>query len=235
MIGELIEIFGKENVSSGKKDIMAYSYDASQVEGNLIAVVWPSSTKQVSDLMRYCSENQVRVFPRGAGTNLSGGAIPNKGVVVDFSRMNRILDVSLKDVLVEPGVVIEDLELKLNENEKTLPFTPASDKACTVGGCIAEDSAGIRAMKYGVMGDWVLELEVVLPDGTLLKTSGKDFIGSEGILGLITKARLKIADKPRTTSLTIFDVDSFQVVQDIALNHMKPNVSAIEFISQRAN
>jgi len=235
MIGELIEIFGKENVSSGKKDLMAYSYDASQVEGNLIAVVWPSSTKQVSDLMRYCSENQVRVFPRGAGTNLSGGAIPNKGVVVDFSRMNRILDVSLKDVLVEPGVVIEDLELKLNENEKTLPFTPASDKACTVGGCIAEDSAGIRAMKYGVMGDWVLELEVVLPDGTLLKTSGKDFIGSEGILGLITKARLKIADKPRTTSLTIFDVDSFQGVQDIALNHMKPNVSAIEFISQRAN
>jgi len=235
MIDDFIKIFGRENVGADVKDLLAYSFDASNVEGTPLAVVWPLATKQVAEFMKYCNKNDVKVFPRGAGTNLSGGAVPFKGVVVDFSRMNRILDVSEGSVVVEPGVVLEDLERELNQRGKTLPVVPASDKACTVGGCIAEDSAGIRAVKYGTMKDWVTELEVVLPDGRILKTDGKDFSGSEGIIGLITKATLRIREKPETRSLTIFELDSPGEVQEKLISFLTQGASAIEFVSRLAN
>lgn len=235
MIEELVKIFGRENASSDVKDLLAYSFDASDVEGSPKAVVWPRDSRQVSGLMEYCGRNSVSVFPRGAGTNLSGGAVPLNGVVVDFSRMNRILEFTGNSVTVEPGVVLEDLELYLNGRGKTFPVNPASDKACTVGGCIAEDSAGTRAVKYGTMGGWVEELEVVTPDGNILTTTGKDFIGSEGIIGLITKARLRVADKPKTRTLTILQLDSLGEVQEKALYYAKQGVSSLEFIGRLVN
>lgn len=235
MIENLIKIFGRGNVGTDKKDLLAYSFDASEVEGNTLAVVWPTNAKQVSDLMEYCSKNNIKVFPRGAGTNLSGGAVPFKGIVVDFSRMNKILNLSEDSVTVEPGVVLEDLEKQLNERGKTLPVMPASDKACSVGGCIAEDSAGMRAIKYGTMKDWVEEMEVVLPDGSVIDVIDKNFVGSEGIIGLITKARLKIANQPKLRTLTVFQLDSLKEVQEKALYYLKQGVSSIEFVSKRAN
>jgi glycolate oxidase len=234
MIDDLIKIFGRENASVDRKDLLAYSFDASDVEGTPTAVVWPRNTAQVSELMKYCSRNNVRVFPRGAGTNLSGGAVPLDGIVADFSRMNRIVDYTGDAVTVEPGVVLEDLEYYLNERKKTLPVNPASDKACTVGGCIAEDSAGIRAVKYGTMGDWVLELEVVTPDGSIT-AGGKDFIGSEGILGLITKARLRVIDMPKVRTLTVLQLESLSEVQEKAMFYSKQGVSSLEFVGRLAN
>ncbi|MFH1125958.1 MAG: FAD-binding protein [Candidatus Altiarchaeota archaeon] len=235
MIEDLVEMFGRENVGVDVKDLLAYSYDASDVEGSVLAVVWPTSRKQVSELMKYCSKNDIKVFPRGAGTNLSGGAVPFKGVVVDFSRMNRILEFSENSVTVEPGLVLEDLERELNGREKTFPVMPASDKACSIGGCIAEDSAGIRAVKYGSMKEWVDEVEVVLADGSIIEVVDKNFVGSEGILGLIVKARLRITTLPKIRTLTVFNFDSFKEVQNKALEYIKQGVSAIEFVSRRAN
>ncbi|MDD5111738.1 MAG: FAD-binding protein [Candidatus Altiarchaeota archaeon] len=235
MIDDLIGIFGRENVGVDEKDILAYSYDASDVEGRPLAVVWPKSAKQVSRLMDYSVKNVIPVFPRGAGTNLSGGAVPFKGIVVDFSRMNNIISISGGSVVVEPGVVLEDLEKELNGRGMTLPVLPASDKACTVGGCVAEDSAGMRAIKYGTMRDWVLGLEVVLPDGRIIETSDLSFVGSEGVICLITKATLKIAPKPEARSLTVVEVGTFREVQEKLFYYLDKKASSIELVSARIN
>lgn len=235
MIEDLRRIFGADNASDDEKTLLAYSFDASDVEGKALAVVWPTEARQVSMLMEYCSKNDIKVYPRGAGTNLSGGAVPFGGVVVDFSRMNRILAHEGDSVTVEPGVVLEDLERELNERGKTLPVLPASDKACTVGGCIAEDSAGMRAIKYGTIKDWTESMEVVLPSGEIINVIDKKFVGSEGILGLVTKATLKVTDNPETRTLTVLQLDSNREVQEKAVEYSKQGASSIEFVSRIAN
>jgi glycolate oxidase len=175
-------------------------------------VVWPNNTSQVSEIMKLANKLKVPVTPRGAGTCLSGGPVPARGgILLVLTRMKKILEVDIANlqVLVECGVVWQDLNNELIPYKLFLPPDPASKEACTIGGCMAECSGGVRAVKYGTFRDWALGLQVVLPNGEVIETGAKTrkgvsgydltrlFIGSEGTLGVITRARLRIFPLPR--------------------------------------
>lgn len=212
LVRALEDIVGPENVSTDPVELLCYARDASENFGLPDVVVWPRTTEEVSAILRLANERKVPVTPRGAGTCLSGGPVPARGgILMVLTRMNRILEVDVEDmlVLVEPGVVWADLNRALEPYGLFLPPDPASGSVCTIGGCIAENAGGVRAVKYGTFRDWVQALEVVLPTGEVLWTgsrarkwvSGYDlvrlFVGSEGTLGVITKALLRVFPRPR--------------------------------------
>jgi len=212
ILEQLEKIVGKENLSTEDADLLCYSRDASENVGKPDIIVWPSNPNQISEIMRLANRLKVPVTPRGAGTCLSGGSVPARGgILLVLTRMNSILKIEVADlqVLVECGVVWQDLNNALASHGLFLPPDPASGDVCTIGGCIAEGAGGIRAVKYGTFREWVLGLEVVLPTGETVWTgaetrkcaSGYDLtrllMGSEGTLGVITKAWLKVFPLPR--------------------------------------
>lgn len=226
ILKELVEIAG-ERVSDSPSERYCYRGDASQVFGNPEFVIRPESTKQVSRILRLCYENLVPVTARGAGTGLSGGCSPIKGgVVLDMSGMNRIVEIDIENqqVIVEPGVIPEDLNLRLHPYGFFFPPDPGSMAMCTIGGMIANNSSGMRSVKYGTVREYILDLEVVLADGRVIHTgkkvlkssAGYDltrlFVGSEGTLGIITRAGIKLAPLPKTRKLIL----SFFEQADIA-------------------
>ncbi|MFO7601464.1 MAG: FAD-linked oxidase C-terminal domain-containing protein [Candidatus Desulfacyla sp.] len=211
----LIDIVGPENFTDDLIDRVAYSYDASDNDHRPEAAVWPANTEQVSRILILANEAGFPVIPRGAGTGLAGSAVPALGgLVMDLCRMNRIVDIRIPDRLavLQPGVVYADLQKALSPHGFFFPPDPASGKACTIGGNVATNAGGIRGAKYGVTRDYVLGLEVVLPDGRILRTgsscmksvSGYDltrlFVGSEGTIGVVTEIILKINPKPTASS-----------------------------------
>jgi len=219
---KLIKIVGEENVSVDVMDLICYSRDASEIVGLPQFVTWPLTAEQVSEIVKLANEEKIPVVPRTAGTSLSGGPVPvNGGIVVDLSKMNTIIEIDERNftALVEPGVVVAELNEQLERRGLFFPPTPASDIAAAIGGSIAVNAGGIRAVKYGVIGDWVLGLEVVLPTGDIIWTrktkarkcvSGYDLtklmVGSEGTLGIITKALLAVHPLPeaRLSALAYF-------------------------------
>lgn len=222
MLERLRGIVGLENISTDEVDLLVYSQDASEIVGKPDVIVWPTFTDQVSKIMKLANEFSIPVVPRGAGTCRSGGPVPTKGgILLVMTKMNKILEIDAHNfqVLVEPGITLVQLNKALKPYGLFLPPDPASEEACTIGGCVAECGGGIRAVKYGTFRDWVLGLEVVLPTGEVIMTgsrtrkwiSGYDltrfFIGSEGTLGIITKVRLRLFPIPprRLTMLANFD------------------------------
>jgi glycolate oxidase len=218
------DIVGRERFTDLLIDMVSYAYDASDHNCRPDAAVWPASTEQVSKILNLAHRERFPVTPRGAGTGLSGSAIPSQGgLVLDLCKMNRIISIRIEDRLavVQPGVVYEDFQKALSPYGFFFPPDPASGKVCTLGGNAATNAGGIRAAKYGVTRDYVMALEVVLPDGRIMKTgsacmksvSGYDltrvFVGSEGTLGVITEITLKINPKPsavKTTQASFLDL-----------------------------
>ena len=209
---QLIAIVGEENYTEALIDLVSYANDSSDHKNRPQAAMWPQNAAQISRIIKLANEHLFSVTPRGAGTGMAGGAVPLAGgVVLDLSRMNRILEIRIEDRLVklEPGVVYADLQKALEPHGFFFPPDPASGRVCTLGGNVATNAGGIRGAKYGVTRDYVLGLEVVLPDGriahtgghTMKSSSGLDltrmFVGSEGVLGVITQITLKINPKPR--------------------------------------
>ena len=169
-------------------------------------VVRPKSTDEVSRIVRLAYENNIPVTARGAGTGLAGGAVPVKGgIVLDMSGMNRILEIDIDNiqVVVEPGIIQDALNEALKPYGFFFPPNPGSSAMCTIGGMIAYNASGMRCVKYGTTRNYVRDLEVVLADGTVIHTGSKMLksaagydltqliVGSEGTLGIVTKARLK--------------------------------------------
>lgn len=217
ILKELVEIAG-DRVSAVPSERCCYAGDASQVFGHPDFVIRPQNTYQVSRILRFCNEHQVAVTARGAGTGLSGGCSPVKGgVVLDMSGMNRLLELDIENqqVIVEPGMVAEALNSHLHPHGFFFPPDPGSMAMCTIGGMIANNSSGMRCVKYGTVRNYVLDIEVVLADGRVIHTgkkvlkssAGYDltrlFVGSEGTLGIITRAGLKIAPLPKTRKLIL--------------------------------
>jgi glycolate oxidase len=207
----LIDIVGPKNFTDQVIDMISYSYDASDHDHRPDVAVWPETADQVSRIVKLANEYRFPVTPRGAGTSLSGSAVPALGgLVLDLNRMNKILEIRIPDrlVVVQPGVVYADLEKALDPYGFFFPPDPASGKVCTLGGNVATNAGGIKGAKYGVTKDYVMGLEVVLPDGQITRTgsrcmksaSGYDltrlFVGSEGTLGVVTEIILKINPKP---------------------------------------
>lgn len=211
MRAALREIVGPENYTEALIDRVSYSYDASDHAARPACAVWPRGTEQVSRILDLAHSHRIAVIPRGAGTSLTGGAVPAEGaLVLDLCRMNRILDLRVADrvAVIQPGVVYEDLQNALSPSGFFFPPDPASGSVCTLGGNVATNAGGIRGAKYGTTRDYVLGLEVVLAGGRVVRTgtgcikssSGYDltrlFVGSEGTLGVITEITLKIHPKP---------------------------------------
>ena len=204
-------------------DTEAYRWDETEYmhPGMPLGVAFPASTAEVSTIMRLATAHRVPVVPRGAGSGLSGGAIAVEGALtIVMTGMRAILEIDRENLLVvcQPGVINADLGRAVGEQGMFYPPDPASFEICSIGGNLAEDSGGLRCVKYGVTRDYVLGLEVVLADGSVIRTGGRTvkdvmgydltqlLVGSEGTLGIITEATLRLlpAPQPNLTMLAFF-------------------------------
>ncbi len=238
-------------LSMEPEDLVCYGFDASGLEAHPAAVVWPQNVSDVVKIMNFAYANGVPVIPRGAGTGMTGGAIPlGSAIVISFERMNRILDVDRENltVLVEPGVINGKLQRELQRHQLFFPPDPTSMNFCTIGGNVAENAGGPRAVKYGVTRDYVIGLEAVLPDGKVINTGKKTakgvvgydltslLTGSEGTLAVITKIRLKTLPLPEDviTLLVLFREleQSGTAVRDIISHGIVPRT--LEFLDREA-
>ena len=249
IIRELARIVGRENVLFSKKDLLAYSYDATQRQEMPEVIVFPSTTSEISEVVQAARRKGVPIVPRGAGTGITGGTVAIKGgVVLELSRMNRIiaLDTDNQRAVVEPGTVNLDLQDALAPLGFIYPPDPASQKSCTLGGNIGENAGGPLCFRYGVTSKYVSGMEVVLPTGEIVDFGGtvEDFpgydlrgllIGSEGTLGVATKLTLRIVPAPEASStmLAVFDTleDAGQAVSDIVSAGIVP--AALELMDKR--
>jgi glycolate dehydrogenase FAD-linked subunit len=219
---KLKAIVGHENVATERQELLCYSYDATQMEFVPDAVVYPADALEVSAVLKLANATGFAVFPRGAGSGFTGGALPKGGgVVLVTTRMNKILRIDTENLIaeVEPGVVTEQFQQEVEKLGLFYPPDPASLKFSTLGGNVAENAGGPRCVKYGVTRDFVMGLEVVLPTGEIIRTGGETYkgvvgydltrlvCGSEGTLGVITKIIFKLLPLPeaKKTMLTIFD------------------------------
>jgi glycolate oxidase len=222
IINKLKAIVGQEDVLIHLEDRLCYSYDGTFQRGISEAVVFPGSTGEVAEIIKLANMEKFSVFPRGAGTGLSGGSIPQSfGIALVLTRMNKIKEISKEDLLavVEPGVITGQFHQEVEKMGLFYPPDPASLKTCTMGGNVAENAGGPRAFKYGVTKDYVLGLEVVTPTGEIMRTGGKTvknvtgydltrlLTGSEGTLGIITEITVRLLPRPKDkkTALVIFD------------------------------
>ena len=239
----LFDILGEENVLSDIEDRFCYSFDASMnTQARVPAiVVLPESAQEIAEIIKLAAEEKIPVFPRGAGTNLSGGTIPvEDGIVMSFCRMDSILDIDEQNLTatVQPGVVIEDLIITAAKYGLLYAPDPGTVHCATMGGSIAENAGGLRGIKYGVTRDYVMGVEVVLADGSVARFGGKTvknasgynmaqlFVGSEGTLGIITEAIVRLIPLPesRRSMMAVFsDLEQAgRAVSDIIENHIIP-------------
>ena len=250
-IGQLIEVVGNKYVLHTPEDLAVYSYDGTFAESLPDVVVLPANTEQVSQIVKLADAARVPVVPRGMGSGMAAGSIPfNGGIVIGLTRMNHILEIDSENATVrtEAGVVTADLQAAVEKMGLFYPPDPSSIRHSTIGGNIACNAGGPRCLKYGVTGDYVLGLTVVLADGRILKTGGKPikdvtgydlnglFTGSEGTLGLVTEALLRLVAKPRhaRTALVEFAslADASRTVNAILLAGILP--AALELMDQTA-
>src|SRR5678809_557939 len=214
-------------------------------------VIKPGTAQEISALMKICNAKKIPVTPRGAGTGLSGGALAHLGgVVLAMERMNSILDIDERNLQVttEPGVITEVLQMKVKEKGLFYPPDPASRGSCFIGGNISENSGGPKAVKYGVVKDYVLNLEMVLPTGEIIWTGANVLknstgynlslihIGSEGTLGIVTKIVLKLLPLPKHDLLMLVPFRSAENACAVvaALFHAGYMPSGLEFMERDA-
>jgi glycolate oxidase subunit GlcD len=218
LLKKLQDIVTPSRISNDQAELYCYSSDASYITGTPDYVVMPCTTAEVSKIVKLGHKHRIPITARGAGTGLAGGAVPLQGgIVLDMSRMNKILDIDIRNlqVLVEPGLIHADLNRSLEPYGFFFPPDPGSSEMCTLGGLIANRGSGMRSVKYGTVTDYVLDLEIVLPDGKVIQTGGRVMksasgydltalmVGSEGTLGVITGARLKIHPLPEARAAVL--------------------------------
>jgi glycolate dehydrogenase FAD-linked subunit len=242
----LMAIVGEKRFTDDLIDLVSYSYDSSEHSHRPDCAVWPESVEEISQILRLANQEKIPVIPRGAGTGLSGMAVPVKGgIVLDLNHLNKIVAVKIEDrlAIVQPGVVYADLDLALSKHGFFFPPDPGSAKVCTLGGNVATNAGGIKGAKYGTTRDYVLGLQVVLPDGRVMRTGSKTmkcvsgydltklFVGSEGTLGVITEIILKINPKPLavSTAMATFNdlADAGRAVSQIMRSGILPSVLEI--------
>jgi glycolate oxidase len=248
IVEQLKSIVGKNSVLTAKEDLVTYAYDGTTTWSHPPdVVVLPTTVQQISSILALANQNLIPVTPRGSGTNISGGSIPIQGgIVLCTTKMNRILEINAANLTatVEPGVVLHDLNTLLAKENLFYPPDPQSFLSCTLGGTVAENSGGPLCIKYGVTKQYVLGLEIVLPDGYIMNIGGSTvknrtgydlvplFTGSEGTLGIITKIVLRLIPKPaaKKTIIAIFDNMTLagRVVSEILANRIVP--AKIEFV-----
>ncbi|MEO0403326.1 MAG: FAD-linked oxidase C-terminal domain-containing protein, partial [Bacteroidota bacterium] len=249
---QLSKIFPKDRFTLLEEERLEYASDHTE---DLVylphVVVFPEESSEVASLMKLCSRFLVPVTTSGALTGLSGGALPVKGgVALSTKRMNKILDLDIKNgqITVQPGVIVEEMQKAVEEHGLYYAPDPASRGTCTIGGNLAENSGGPRAVKYGVTKDWVLDMEVVLSSGEIIQTGAKTLknstgysltqlmVGSEGTLGVITKSTHKLIAKPKLNHLMLFPFRKLEEAGEAVskIFNFGVNPSAVELMEKDA-
>ncbi|MDU0811225.1 glycolate oxidase subunit GlcD [Bacillus siamensis] len=247
---QFIRAVGKENYDDSAAGRLMYSYDAApQLQAMPDAVIAPRCADDVSRILTICSRHDIPIVPRGSGTNLCGGTCPSEGgLVLLFKHMNRILEIDEENLTatVQPGVITQDMIHAVERKGLFYPPDPSSMKISTIGGNINENSGGLRGLKYGVTRDYVLGLEAVLASGDIIRTGGKLtkdvagydltrlFVGSEGTLGVVTEATLKLVPKPETkkTLLALYEHIEAAAESVSAIIAEKIIPATLEFLDQ---
>jgi glycolate oxidase len=237
---ELGKIVGADHVLERPEDVMLYEYDGGLSTGTPEVVVFPTSKEEVSQIARLASRMKVSLVPRGAGTGLSGGSIPRAGgIVLVVSRMTKILEIDAANrrAVVEPGVVNSDLSAAVAEHGLYFAPDPASQRASTIGGNVAENSGGAHTLAHGVTVNHITGLEVVLADGRVVQMGGKPvdscgydltglFVGTEGTVGIVTAITVKLTKVAEAveTLLAIFNTvdDAANTVMSITSDGITP-------------
>ena len=252
LIEELRGIAGKGNVIIDREKLEAYSHDetdADEYGAFPEAVVFPASTEETAAIVKLANREHVPITPRGAGSGLSGGAIPEfGGIVISLEKMNRLLELDRENMLavVEAGMVTNDFALAVQEQGLFFAGYPMSLQTCVIGGNIAENAGGGKAVKYGVTGRYILGLTLVTPTGEIVELGGKlskdvsgyDLkslvVGSEGTLGIVTRAIIKLIGYPTSTSdlLVLFRTpkEAIDLVPEILCRGVTP--TSIEFMDK---
>ncbi|MDP9323879.1 MAG: FAD-binding protein [Acidobacteriota bacterium] len=243
-------IVGAASVLTEPEDIIPYSFDGTAALRQLpAAVVFPQTTEDVSRCVQFAGAQSLAIVTRGSGTGLSGGSVPSSGsVVLCMTQMNKILDIDPRNLVLrtQPGVTTLAIDDAAARHGLFYPPDPGSMRISTIGGNVAENSGGLRGLKYGVTRDYVMALEVVLPDGRIARFGSKCvkdvagysmkdlFIGSEGSLGVITEILLKLVPRPvaRQTMLALYDriEDAAETVSAIIAARIIP--CTLEFLDQ---
>lgn len=249
LIQELKNAIGEDAVLPSKADRISYSYDGTYITHLPDVVVFPQSTADVQRVVQIARRHRTPIFTRGSGTGLSGGSVPLGGIALVMTRMNRILEIDPRDLLarVQPGVITADLKAEALRQGLFYPVSPSSARISTIGGNIAENAGGSNSFQYGTTGHYVLGLEVVLADGSVIRTGGRTtknvtgydltrlFVGSEGTLGIVTEATLRLLPPPpagRGTLVASFpDLQTLgRTVSALAAHPARP--TSVEFLDR---
>lgn len=240
LIRELQALLGSKNVLHQQEDLLLYEFDGSVEKGRPDVVVFPHTTAEVAQVVKVAARHEVPVVGRGAGTGLSGGALARGGgVMIVFARMNKILEIDVENcrAVVQPGVVNLDITRAVEHAGLYFAPDPSSAKSCTIGGNVAENAGGPHTLAYGVTTNHIAALELVLPDGEIVRVGSKNgnmadydlcglFVGSEGTLALVTEITVKLTHKAEAvkTLLAIFETieDASQAVVDITAGGITP-------------
>jgi glycolate oxidase len=250
---ELEKIVGARNVIAEEEAMLPYSHDETPADqfGRMPGVVvTPTTTEQVAELVRLANRHLIPVTPRGAGSGLSGGAIPiYGGILLSLEKMNKVLEIDLANmmIVVEPGLVTNEINALVAEHGLFFAGYPMSLESCFVGGNIAENAGGGKAVKYGVTGQYIMGMELVTPEGEVVMLGGKNvkdvtgydlkklIVGSEGTLGIVTKAIIRLSPKPKCQSdlLVLFeDVDTAIAAVPVIFSRAGITPTSIEFMDR---
>ena len=252
IIDELIEIVGKKNVISDNEKMEAYSHDETppQYAHMPDVVVTPRTSEEIAKIVKLANLELIPITPRGGGTGLSGGAIPTfGGIVLSLERMNKIIEIDYKNMMavVEPGVVTSEINTPINEHGLFYAGYPMSVESCFIGGNVAEDAGGGKAVKYGVTNRYIMGLEIVTPTGEIIQLGGKLvkdvtgynlkqlIVGSEGTLGIVTKIILKLMPMPKfMVDLLVLFVDTKSAIRVVPKIMMEGGITptSIEYMDR---
>ena len=251
LMAQLRAIVGERGLLEQDSDIKPFVTDwRGQLSGNAAVVVRPANTEEVSAVVRLCHDNDIAIVPQGGNTGLMGGATPwpsHTGIVLSLGRMNRVIEVDAKGytMTVEAGCVLQTLQQVAADHDRLLPLSLGAQGSCMIGGNLSTNAGGAQVLHYGNTRNFVLGLEVVLPNGDIwnrLRALKKDntgydlkhlFIGAEGTLGIITKAVIKVWPKPRDIATGWLAVPSVQAAVDLLSESHSPsgdNVTSFEIM-----
>jgi glycolate oxidase len=251
LVGVLKCFLKEEQIVTDKEGMGHYCYDATEIRFMPNVVLLPYSTEEVSKIMKLAYDSDIPLTPQGGRTGLSGGALPVEGgVALSLLRMNKILEIDIKNmqVVVEPGVVSADLQEALKQYNLFFPPDPSSTIESTLGGNVAENAGYTRAVKYGVTRDYIIGLEAVMPNGDIINVGGRTvknvtgydlvalLVGSEGTLAVVTKIIVKVLPKPALRRTCIFYLDDLVDAADLVVAVFGAGIvpCAIEFMDNRS-
>lgn len=254
IIEELEEIVGSSGIITSEQDLKPYLIDQKKAyEGRAIAVIRPSSTEEVSKVVKICSQKQISIVPQGGNTGLCGGATPDdsgRTIVLSLSKMNKIRDIDPLNhtITVDAGVILAEIQNAADESDRLFPLSLGAEGSCQIGGNLSTNAGGTGVLRYGTTRELVLGLEFVLPDGciwdgmTALRkdNTGYDlkhlFMGAEGTLGIITGAVLKLFPKPKDIQTALVAIRNTEAAIDLlakARQQSDDRLTAFEWMARQ--